>query len=295
MSVVIVAVMFNMFAEDFLRIELDFDPTSVFFAVLLVFASIVPRVYRWLLLMKSGADGISVTFWDSFKITLVGLALNIISPAGSGDVLKSYYGYQWTGVKERMVAVSLYDKLIAILSLGLIAVVGFLYSFSWSYLIAASICISIFLLLTNPQIILWASRVKLLEKINEKTLKLNFVKLSSGLKFSKTTIFSTISLSLFAWLIDFVFLYYCLQWSGVNLIINEAIFNGAILKLGKLFPFTLNGMGTDELIMGFLFANDKSEVGLVLIASVLYRIMIDVFPALLGVVFILTGKKRLNE
>jgi uncharacterized protein (TIRG00374 family) len=284
-----------MFAEDFLRIELDFDPTSVFFAVLLVFASIVPRVYRWLLLMKSGADGISVTFWDSFKITLVGLALNIISPAGSGDVLKSYYGYQWTGVKERMVAVSLYDKLIAILSLGLIAVVGFLYSFSWSYLIAASICISIFLLLTNPQIILWASRVKLLEKINEKTLKLNFVKLSSGLKFSKTTIFSTISLSLFAWLIDFVFLYYCLQWSGVNLIINEAIFNGAILKLGKLFPFTLNGMGTDELIMGFLFANDKSEVGLVLIASVLYRIMIDVFPALLGVVFILTGKKRLNE
>jgi uncharacterized protein (TIRG00374 family) len=284
-----------MFSEDFLRIELDFDPTSVFFAVLLVFASIVPRVYRWLLLMKSGADGISVTFWDSFKITLVGLALNIISPAGSGDVLKSYYGYQWTGVKERMVAVSLYDKLIAILSLGLIAVVGFLYSFSWSYLIAASICISIFLLLTNPQIILWASRVKLLEKINEKTLKLNFVKLSSGLKFSKTTIFSTISLSLFAWLIDFVFLYYCLQWSGVNLIINEAIFNGAILKLGKLFPFTLNGMGTDELIMGFLFANDKSEVGLVLIASVLYRIMIDVFPALLGVVFILTGKKRLNE
>jgi uncharacterized protein (TIRG00374 family) len=284
-----------MFSEDFLRIELDFDPTSVFFAVLLVFASIVPRVYRWLLLMKSGADGISVTFWDSFKITLVGLALNIISPAGSGDVLKSYYGYQWTGVKERMVAVSLYDKLIAILSLGLIAVVGFLCSFSWSYLIAASICISIFLLLTNPQIILLASRVKLLEKINEKTLKLNFVKLSSGLKFSKTTIFSTISLSLFAWLIDFVFLYYCLQWSGVNLIINEAIFNGAILKLGKLFPFTLNGMGTDELIMGFLFANDKSEVGLVLIASVLYRIMIDVFPALLGVVFILTGKKRLNE
>ena len=284
-----------MFAEDFLRIELDFDPTSVFVAVLLVFASIVPRVYRWLLLMKSGADGISITFWDSFKITLVGLALNIISPAGSGDVLKSYYGYQWTGVKERMVAVSLYDKLIAILSLGLIAVVGFLYSFSLSYLIAASICITIFFLLTNPLIILWASRVKLLEKINEKTLKLNFVKLSSGLKFSKTTIFSTISLSLFAWLIDFVFLFYCLKWSGVNLIINEAIFNGAILKLGKLFPFTLNGMGTDELIMGFLFANDKSEVGLVLIASVLYRIMIDVVPALLGVIFILTGKKRLNE
>ena len=287
--------MFNMFAEDFLRIELDFDTTSVFVAVLLVFASIVPRVYRWMLLMKSGEDGISITFWDSFKITLVGLALNIISPAGSGDVLKSYYGYQWTGVKERMVAVSLYDKLIAILSLGLIAVVGFLYSFSWSYLIAASICITIFLLLTNPLIILWASRVKLLEKINEKTLKLNFVKLSSGLNFSKTTIFSTISLSLFAWLIDFIFLYYCLKWSGVNLIINEAIFNGAILKLGKLFPFTLNGMGTDELIMGFLFANDKSEVGLVLIASVFYRIMIDVFPALLGVVFILTGKKRLNE
>jgi uncharacterized membrane protein YbhN (UPF0104 family) len=54
-------------------------------------------------------------------------------------------------------------------------------------------------------------------------------------------------------------------------------------------------MGTDELIMGFLFANDKSEVGLVLVASVLYRIMIDVVPALLGVIFILTGKKRLNE
>jgi len=248
-----------------------------------------------MLLMKSGADGISITFWDSFKITLVGLALNIISPAGSGDVLKSYYGYQWTGVKERMVAVSLYDKLIAILSLGLIAIIGFLYSFSWRYLIAAFICISIFLILTNPRIILWASRVKLLEKINQKTLKLNFVKLSSGLKFSKTTIYSSISLSLLAWLIDFIFLYSCLKWSGINLTINEAIFNGAILKLGKLFPFTLNGMGSDELIMGFLFANYKSEVGLVLIASVLYRIMIDVVPALLGVVFILTGKKRSYE
>jgi uncharacterized protein (TIRG00374 family) len=287
--------MYDMFADDILSVKVHFDPWSFVMAILLVFVSIIPRVYRWLLLMRTGDDGVSISFWDSFKITLVGLALNIVSPGGSGDILKSYYGYQWTGIKERMVAISLYDKLIAVLSLGIIAGVGFLYSFSWNYILASVICIGVFFILTNRALIIWVSKKKLVERLNNKTFKLNFDEFSASLKFPFIIVFWTILLSLFAWLIDFIFLYYCFQWSGLVIEFNEVLFNGAVLKLGKLFPFTLNGMGTDELIMGYLFASVKSEIGLVLVSSLIYRLMIDIVPALVGVVFMVAGKKQKNK
>ena len=71
---------------------------------------------------------VNIKLIDSIKLLLVGTSLNIILPSGAGDVAKGYYGYKWTGIKERMFAISLIDKLIAIGSLLFITPFAFYYS-----------------------------------------------------------------------------------------------------------------------------------------------------------------------
>lgn len=292
LSAAIIFLLYRTFIDDFSQIKVHMDPLDLSVIIVLGFISIVPRVYRWIVLMKHGEQGVNITFWASFKITLVGLALNIVSPGGSGDILKSYYGYQWTGIKERMVAVSLYDKLIAVLSLAVIGIVGWVMTLSMNYLLASAACACIFIGLTNAKIVSGVFKIGLVRKINEKTLKLDPNQLVTGLRYPFSVVMLTISLSLLAWLIDFVILYYCLVWSGVLIELQEVIFDGSVLKLGKLFPFTLNGMGTDELIMGYLFASEEAEIALVLVGSVIYRFTIDIVPALVGVVFMILGKRK---
>ena len=261
-----------------------------------MFLSIVPRIIRWQRLMNYNSDN-KVSLLFSTKITFIGLALNIISPAGSGDIIKSYYGYKWLGMKERMLSVSFYDKLMAFFALGFLSLLAFLVEGRGVYILSALFCITPILIIKNKMIVNYFCSNRLVGWLNNKSLKLDFNSLQNHLKFDNKITTQSFSLSLIAWIIDFIFFYYCFQITGLNTPLKEVFFDGSLLKLGKLFPFTLNGLGTDELIMTYLFAKSEIEYGMVVVSSLIYRIIIDVVPALVGVILIFTrsNTKKSNE
>ena len=52
-----------------------------------------------------------------------------------------------------------------------------------------------------------------------------------------------------------------------------------LITLARLFPFTLNGLGTDEGVMMFLFHGDENRI---LAGALIYRLILILVPALVG-------------
>ncbi|MBU0764624.1 MAG: flippase-like domain-containing protein, partial [Bacteroidetes bacterium] len=116
-SVLILALLVSQFSfSDLSHIELR-TTTGIY---LLVFCTLILsltfRAFRWYLIMNDMVRRVS--FFPALKLLFIGQSLNIVLPAGTGDLFKSYYGYKWTGIRERMLTVSLFDKTIAIASAG---------------------------------------------------------------------------------------------------------------------------------------------------------------------------------
>ena len=135
-----------------------------------------------------------------------------------------------------------------------------------------------------------------LYSLNKRTIRLNLESLFNNLKFSNEVIISSIFFSVLAWLIDFYLLYNCFRLLNLKTPLTSVIFDGVVLKIGKLFPFTLSGMGTDEVLTVYLFSNSETENGVILAASLFYRFIMMILPALIGAVIMLldTTNKRMR-
>jgi uncharacterized protein (TIRG00374 family) len=295
-SVLIVSGIYYLFIDDIRTLSIDISVSEVVFGIVLMFVSILPRIMRWQLLMNYRSNN-KVSFLFSAKITFVGLALNIISPAGSGDIIKSYYGYKWLGMKERMLSVSFYDKLMAFLGLGFLSLLALGIELRVVYLVSTLLCVAPFLIVKSKKIVTYFCSSKIITWLNSKSVKLDFMSLQNHMAFDGRVTVGSFLLSLLAWVIDFIFLYYCFSIVGLNIPLKEVFFDGSLLKLGKLFPFTINGLGTDELIMTYLFAKSEFQYGMVVVSSLIYRVVMDAVPAIVGVIaiFVLSKNRKQNK
>ena len=263
--------------------------------ICIMLGSTAPRIIRWRSLMNQG-DGENISILLSSKLTFVGLALNLVTPASMGDILKSYYGYKWTGLKERMISVSIFDKIMAFFSLGLLSFLAFCITRNGHYMISSLFCVLPFIVVKSE----WLRNVfiknTVLYSLNKRTIRLNLESLFNNLKFSNEVIISSIFFSVLAWLIDFYLLYNCFRLLNLKTPLTSVIFDGVVLKIGKLFPFTLSGMGTDEVLTVYLFSNSETENGVILAASLFYRFIMMILPALIGAVIMLldTTNKRMR-
>ncbi len=63
-----------------------------------------------------------------------------------------------------------------------------------------------------------------------------------------------------------------------------------ILTLGRLFPFTLNGLGSDEALIVFLFKANEIAGPLALSAAIIYKLFLIILPGLIGFLVIIISK-----
>jgi glycosyltransferase 2 family protein len=260
--------------------------------------SVLMRVLRWQYLMNAGQSR-RISLWVSWRITLAGIALNIFMPAQAGEVLKGYFGYQWTGVKERMFSISFLDKVIAVAGVGLMGLApAILLGKPW-YLLAALAAIAPLFLLAA------ALRQEGLKRHADRLFqrlfkgKLDFRKAANHFSFKPRRMLWALLLSIAGWLLIFLMLWLCFlalvpagnQAPSLGFVLMAA----PVLTLGRLFPFTLSGLGTDEALMVFLFrmGGVPSEVSFG--AAILFKLLQVILPGLVGLAGIL-GKdgKRLR-
>lgn len=255
---------------------------------LLAFATLIPRTWRWQLLVNDQQNR-KVSFANSFKFQLVGTALNLVLPSGGGDVVKSYFAYHWTGIKERMLAVSLYDKILAVASLSILSLFAFLYTNRIEFILAAIISIFPFVILNRHKQFLRINWVKRVEAyLVLKIQKIDIAALKQSLTFSNAATAWAFVFCIIGWISDYFLLYFCFVMLDVPIDIWRVLSNGPLLTLGRLFPFTFNGLGTDEALMIFLFSQHDGnfEKDAIFGAALLYRLIMLIIPALPGLYYI---------
>ena len=84
--------------------------------------AVLARAWRWYYILTRG--GVRVSLLPITRATFVGMALNLFLPASAGDLVRSYYGWQRYGHKEAMLASTISDKVVALLSLFILGSLG---------------------------------------------------------------------------------------------------------------------------------------------------------------------------
>jgi uncharacterized protein (TIRG00374 family) len=118
--------------------------------------------------------------------------------------------------------------------------------------------------------------------------------LHKQLKVPGFKILISFGLSIAAWMITFLQLALCF-WAfeaAVSLIHVYAI--APIYSLVRMFPLSLNGLGTDEAALLFLF-KDFGASGTIIAAGLLYRLVMVFCPAIIGGAALLIFKKKYSR
>ena len=258
------------------------------FYVLLVLVTVpiafLPRVYRWGLIINQRDRHVSLL--NLYLLTLVGVSLNFLLPASLGDVAKSYYGYKQSGLKEEMLSSTLVDKFIALFSvffLGSIAALA--YGLKIYAGLSMFLCVMFAILSFAPHFLPW----RWLERIPFKAFHkfLNIQRLQDACTLDTRTKVSAVMLSLVGWFITYVAFYFlCLAFS-VDLPFIYVFAIAPTIVLARIFPLTLSGLGTQEMVVVLLFDEIGVNSANALLVSMSFTVVTSVVPALAGLPIIL--------
>lgn len=246
--------------------------------------SIFLRAWRWMIIINKDNKLISIK--NSLSLTMVGVALNIFLPASSGDIAKSYYGYKWHGVKEEMLSSSIVDKLIALLAIFLI---GTLTSYALKiyplFIFSMVLTIILAFVVFFPQIIPWKNLNNLLHSITKKSL--DEKKLKTSFRLPNKIRFIALLISIMAWLLSYAMFLIICNSLGVQVDFIYILAVASLINLAMIFPFTLNGIGTGEAMVLYLFGLVNISPTLAIVISLLYsQVLTTIIPGLIGLLII---------
>ncbi|MBN1844851.1 MAG: flippase-like domain-containing protein [Sedimentisphaerales bacterium] len=260
--------------------------------LLLLTGGLLIRGYRWKYLFDKPPNRISLR--DAMVLLLVGLGLNLALPASSGDIVKSYFGYKWSGVKERMISVSIVDKLLA---LAAVFVLGIPIALVYRQLTLAGMSILGFVPVLAVLLSPWWVRMvprsqSLLNRLTRIVRqKLDVPAVMEEAKVPAVKILPALLYSLGGWLFTYGQLYVCFRAVRVEIPWYYVLSAAPLLTLLRLFPLTLSGIGSDEAGMCYLFGPLGAGFEQILAAAVLYRFFALILPGLAGLFFLAITKR----
>jgi uncharacterized protein (TIRG00374 family) len=285
-SILILVVLFKFININLLLSSLKNINNLFLFVLVLIPINILIRAWRLMIILNK--DGKLISIKDSFYLNLAGIAMNLFLPASSGDIAKSYYGYKWHGIKEEMLSSSILDKFMALFSIFVLgSLMAIFLKFYELAIFSIILAILLALIIFYPKIMPWNILNRLLStflkiKLDEEKLAFSFA-VSNKLK---THIFL---ISIFAWLlVYFQFYLLCLSFS-VNIEFIYVLAVAPLMNLALLFPLTVNGLGSGEAMIIYLFSLINISPTLSILISLLSQVINAVIPGLIG--FLLIIKK----
>lgn len=288
----IVSLLIILFLLKFINIPLFLNSLKSVNNLFLVVLALIPinillRAWRLSIIINHNEKLISLK--HSFYLNLAGITLNLFLPASSGDIAKSYYGYKWHGIKEEMLSANIFDKFMALFSVFIIGFFASLFMKFYVISILAAILSLVFgITFFYPHRLPW----NILNKILFKIFKINLDKdkLVFSFAVSSKIKLKTFLLSIFTWIIlYFQFYVLCLSFSvNVSLIYVLAI--SPIMSLANLFPLTLNGLGSGEAVLIYLFSLINISPTMALLVSLMSQVVNAIIPALFGFIIIIKNR-----
>tara|TARA_B100001287_G_scaffold106033_1_gene89237 strand:+ start:18303 stop:19214 length:912 start_codon:yes stop_codon:yes gene_type:complete len=284
-SLVILIIIYSIDINQLINMNFIFNFENISIIFLLLTISLCVRIFRWHILVNH--KKLLVNFSTSFKLFFIGQSLNIFLPSGAGDVAKGYYGFKWTGEKEKMFSISLIDKLIAIGSVFFLTPFAYFHSEKYSILIAGFLSIVPFLITYKFKIFNRYNFFQIPFKyLSDRIKKIDLNMLINNFDINFKKIILAFTLSIIGWILTYVILFICIKICNVEISLKVVLSFIPFLVLGRLFPFTLNGIGTDEALIIFLFSTTEIQNESLLLSALLFRIIVMFIPAIVGLFFI---------
>ena len=297
LSVIIISVLiYFLDIQQVLSLLGSFSLRVLVYLFLLIIPSLLVRSFRWKMLFNNKTHRVS--FRDSTAILLVGQALNMILPASSGDVLKSYFGYMWTGVKERMLSISVTEKIIALGSVGLLGFpLAYLQGHYLLLFLSAALAILSIAFVLMPAFIQHSRLLnKFLAFLTQCTKnKISFELLLAEAKPHRQKYFFAFVLSVIGWLFTYIQLFLCFYGNDSSVPLTHVLLMAPLLTVIRLCPFTLSGYGSDEAAMCLLFAGGGVSREQILAAALMYRFVTMILPGLVGWLVVISYKVGKNK
>ena len=228
---------------------------------------------------------------------MIGTCLNLVLPASMGDIAKSYFGYQWSGVKERMLSISLLDKVIALGSVCLLGLPFAIYNKHYILgLLALFVILSTLFFFVFPYLLDNARYFQKIVHFVTRCLKnkLDMFLVVEETRTSSSKLAVAVLLSILGWLITYLQLYLIFQGLQAEISIFYVFAAAPFLTLVRLFPFTLQGLGTDELAICFIFRQAGLTYEDTMAAALIYRFFLLILPGVTGM-FFLFGNKQIDS
>lgn len=264
------------------------DYGYVSLAALLLVPGFFLRAWRWRLIY-TGRGG-NISFFYALYIYFAGAFLNVFLPAGSGDVAKAYFGYRVAGNKEKMVSVSIADKIIGLSSITFLGFPAAVYFGGTEYIILALVPLGLFAGYFTLSVlnIDFVRRFRIYRRL-KKIIDIHLV--HNHLKIRRSVILKSFLLSVAAWMLTFLQMAVCFRAFGIDVSLGFVYAAAPVYSLIRICPFTLNGLGTDEMAMLFIFS-EFGAPGAIIGAGLMFRVIIVFIPAVLGgLILTLSGQK----
>jgi uncharacterized protein (TIRG00374 family) len=261
--------------------------------ILLLVPSVLLRACRWKLLFDDETHRIGLG--GSMTLLLVGMALNLVLPASTGDIAKSYFGYKWSGVKERMLSVSILDKVIALASVAVLGIPCALFrgELLYAYL-STLVLLPALILLVLPILIKRAPFCRGLFEWATKVIrnKFDFSKAIEQVSPGAGKLVVALIISVAGWVITYFQMYLCFRAVNARIPLFYVFSVAPLLTLVRLFPFTFSGIGSDEAALYYFFTRAGPALEGIIAGALVYRFFTIIVPGLIGV-FFLAGTKRM--
>jgi len=240
------------------------------------------RVLKWDALLCS--VGIHESFFNLFRIMLIGIFYGMITPGKAGEVARAYYlDYD----KSITIPTIIWDKVIDFFVLTILSLLSILFLFHDNNLYLAAIFL--FLIFTllgafflNKKIIYYLLRFMKLDMSSSK----KFIDTIHNIKNDYRLLSKLLIYSIFYYSINIIIAVILLKALS-----NEAnpyiAFTWLIIVLIGNIPITISGLGLREYIaiISFKVLGENAEIGFSF--STLLFLMITLLPGLIGYLFVL--------
>jgi len=262
---------------------------------LLAAAALVPpfvllRAMRWRALLDAATAGAAPGVLSMLRLTVMGTALNLLLPAGAGDVLKAWYASEGGIDGESAFATALYDKLLALAMLFPLGGAAAAYRGDGASLaaclVASAIC---WVLVLRPGLLPWGPMGALVRPLVGR--RLDKAQLALAARPPLPVLLRAASLALAAWVVAASILGLLVVAVSPESPWLIGLLAYPYLMVGALFPLTLGGLGSAEAAAVMALARWDVVAAAALVAVVLWRALLHLGPAAVGALFLL-GERR---
>jgi len=241
------------------------------------------RAYRWALIINRGERHFPIR--HLFSLILTGVALNFVIPGSLGEVGRFYFGARAFGHREEMISSSITDKLYGLFSIFLLGGgISFFFYLPDYGVFSLGLAFILGVLLVTPNLFPWGTVGQISEWLFKQ--KLDSARMIQNYTLSFKRKLMVILISLLSWLgTCFLFFLVCISFQSKAPFLYLLAVTPLII-LARLFPLTLNGFGSQEAVMIYLFHRIGISGEVALLASLALQLILTVIPAIVGICLI---------